>query len=162
MFRPVRDGFRPVLDGYSGAFNYRGRVRRQAYGVFVVFHTLLSYFVLSPLLQWGGKMLHLHGLPDATPSTLDFLALIVFTLVLDLPIISILVRRFHDGNTSGWYVLFPGLLWLCPLAVVAAFIAPVPRGGGANRFGPDPRFPDIDQNQPGETSLQIAPGNDVH
>lgn len=139
--------FEHILDGYRGAFKYHGRVRRKAYGIFVAVHTFLSWFVLLPLLLWANEMARLYSPTMATQTTVGLLVVVIFVLAFWLPIISILVRRFHDANISGWYVLFFALLSLALLAVVAAFIKPVPAEGGANRFGPDPRLPDVDQIQ---------------
>jgi len=136
---------RNILDGYRGVFDFHGRVRRKVYRHFAVFHAALSYLVFRPLLHWGSGMLRLHGTTTITPGTIDTITTGVFILVFWLPILAILVRRVHDTNSSGWYILFPGFLFIPPIAVVAAFIKPVPAEGGANRFGPDPRSPDIEQ-----------------
>lgn len=65
----------------------------------------------------------------------------VFALI--LPGIALTVRRFHDVNLSGWWVLagialggVPILGWIARIAILVIAL----RAGtvGENRFGPDP------------------------
>lgn len=58
---------------------------------------------------------------------------ILFLLVILVPSLSLLVRRFHDVGMSGWFVL----LTLIPFAgAVFAFVVSVlPSQQGANKFG---------------------------
>lgn len=73
------------------------------------------------------------------------------TLFLLVPGLSILVRRFHDRDKPGWWVLIGavpvlGLVWLM---VELGFL----RGtAGPNRFGPDPLAWSAGGRTPSKTS----------
>jgi uncharacterized membrane protein YhaH (DUF805 family) len=62
---------------------------------------------------------------------------VVFSLVVLVPTFAVAVRRLHDVDRSGWWLLtyltvigmiYPLLVWKCTEGTV-----------GENRFGPDPR-----------------------
>ncbi|MDZ7906268.1 MAG: DUF805 domain-containing protein [Cypionkella sp.] len=77
----------------------------------------------------------LGGLIGAV-AAIGYLALIV-------PAIAVTVRRFHDYNLSGWWVLAGLVLSALPMigiiASIAMFVISVLKGtNGDNRFGPDP------------------------
>jgi uncharacterized membrane protein YhaH (DUF805 family) len=65
---------------------------------------------------------------------------ILFILVILLPSISLLVRRFHDVGMSGWLVL----LTFIPFAgaVFALVVAVLDSQRGANRFGESVKYPE--------------------
>jgi hypothetical protein len=54
----------------------------------------------------------------------------IFWLGTIIPAIAVAVRRMHDQDRSGWWIL-------CPIAnIIFLFIDGTP---GTNRFGPDPK-----------------------
>lgn len=64
-------------------------------------------------------------------------------LALIVPAIAVTVRRFHDKDLSGWWVLAGFVLGAVPvigfLASIAMIVVTVLKGTtGGNRFGPDP------------------------
>ena len=74
---------------------------------------------------------------------------VIIALALYIPIISVMVRRFHDRNLSGWWVLGVMVAGAIPyvgfLASIAALVITVLKGTeGDNRFGPDPLNPATD------------------
>lgn len=59
----------------------------------------------------------------------------IFAIVTFVPLLAVAVRRLHDTNRSGWWLL----LTLIPLVgqiLLLVFLAQRPRDG--NRFGPPP------------------------
>ena len=64
---------------------------------------------------------------------------ILFLLVILLPSISLLIRRFHDVGLSGWFVL----LAFIPFAgaVFAFVVAVLDSQRGDNRFGESAKYP---------------------
>ena len=60
----------------------------------------------------------------------------IFSLAILLPAICVAVRRLHDRDMSGWWVL----LNFIPLigALILLIIYVLPGTEGPNRFGPDP------------------------
>jgi len=138
-------------------FDFAGRSRRREYWGFV-----LCWFVLAILLRWID---HVAGLEYAAVGAVrdqggrlsGF-----FLLATLIPGLAIAVRRLHDSNRSGWWVVLPFapiLFWM--IAILGGFNAPLLFGvvmvaivvapfvllvflclggtPGPNRFGADPR-----------------------
>ena len=127
---------------------FRGRARRPEFWYWLLFQVLLTILALALDAAtfdrtWGP--FHL---------TVD--------LGLFLPSLAVLVRRLHDTNTSGWWVVIPliggiailtmraiaippiGAVAIPPIALIALigwialFVQTCRRGtAGANRFGPE-------------------------
>ena len=61
----------------------------------------------------------------------------VVGLALLIPTIAVAVRRAHDNDKSGWFILIP---------IYGAIIVLFLEGTrGPNRFGPDPKGADVQQ-----------------
>ena len=82
--------------------------------------TIIAYLLDAP----GGGHFFLHTLRG------------LLALALLLPGLGVAVRRMHDINKSGWWLL----LALVPVfgAIVVLIFYCLPGTPGANRFGPDP------------------------
>ncbi len=105
------------LDAFKKYAVFSGRASRQAYWMFFLFAFLTSFaigFVIG-ILQ------------AMTHAELMFISNI-YALALIIPSISVGVRRMHDSDRSGWWLIVPiaGLVFLC-----------VPSTKGPNRFGPE-------------------------
>ncbi|MGY3925716.1 DUF805 domain-containing protein [Aeromonas simiae] len=99
---------------------FRGRARRKEYWMFILFNILvaLALAVVGALI---GNMLLSH----------------LYSLAVLVPGLAVAVRRLHDTNRSGWWLLIN----LIPLVGVLAFLYFMVSEGerGANRFGEDPK-----------------------
>jgi len=95
---------------------FSGRARRKEYWMFTLFNIIVS-FVLGFV---GGLVLGSHGqiLPN------------IYSLAVLVPCIAVGVRRMHDTNHSGWWIICPivNLVFCC-----------IEGEKGPNRFGPDPK-----------------------
>ena len=107
---------------------FSGRARRKEYWLFV----LLYFFAMVVAGLFDDLVV---GERVAFDSTMGVFSWIVF-LGLLIPSIAVSVRRLHDKNLRGWWVL----LFLIPLiGTIALFILYCMRGtDGDNRFGADP------------------------
>jgi uncharacterized membrane protein YhaH (DUF805 family) len=111
---------------------FSGRARRKEFWMYVLFYLVGSIIVgiLDRILgldfQSGGNGVRSGG----WLSTIYGLALLV-------PTIAVAVRRMHDKDRSGWWVL----IWLIPCVGWIWFIVWQAQEGtpGDNRFGPDPK-----------------------
>ena len=108
------------MDWYLGVWKkyavFSGRARRKEYFMFYLF-TLIVYFVLSFLGQL---------LSENSPQILVG----VYQLAALVPSIAVAVRRMHDTDHSGWWVLVP----------IANIIFVFTEGTkGDNKYGPDPK-----------------------
>lgn len=61
-----------------------------------------------------------------------------FLIIILMPCISLGVRRMHDINRSGWWMLlFVGFMVYVPL-IILLILAAFPGNKGPNRYGPEP------------------------
>ncbi|MEQ9488247.1 MAG: DUF805 domain-containing protein [Alphaproteobacteria bacterium] len=105
---------------------FTGRARRKEYWLFA-----LLYFIVNLVFAVIGGSLY-------SASSLQALntVSIVIVLVLFLPSLAVTVRRLHDTDRSGWWVLISlipviGTIWLLVLLVL-------PGTRGSNNYGEDP------------------------
>ncbi|MGA9796066.1 MAG: DUF805 domain-containing protein [Rhizomicrobium sp.] len=104
-------------------FDFNGRARRAAFWYFVLVYVIIV--IVLDIVQ--GPILHM-----LTPALTG-----IFGLLLLLPNLGINVRRLHDTNRSGWWIL----LWLIPVVGWIILIIWYCEAGntGANQHGPDPK-----------------------
>jgi uncharacterized membrane protein YhaH (DUF805 family) len=94
--------------------DFNGRTRRAAFWYFY-----LVYIILEIVLGVVEGFTHMGQILTS-----------ILALGLLLPTIGIAVRRYHDTDHSGWWIL-------CPLMnIVFLFFAGTP---GPNTYGPDPK-----------------------
>ncbi|MFI5929980.1 DUF805 domain-containing protein [Micromonospora sp. NPDC051543] len=114
-----------VLSQYVG---FTGRARRSEYWWFVLFTVLVS--IVASVLD------NALGLTFVDGSSSGFIGLIA-SLALLLPSLAVAVRRLHDTDKTGWWLLI-GLVPIVGAIVLIVFL--VQDGTpGANRFGPSPK-----------------------
>ncbi len=121
-----------MLMPYRRYADFSGRSQRKEYWMFYLF-TLIVYVVASIIMGLGA--------PTIDPVTGEVSGgglfwtvgagvLGIFWLVTIIPALAVSIRRMHDQDRSGWWIL-------CPIAnVIFLFIDGTP---GENRFGPDPK-----------------------
>ena len=104
-----------VLKKYA---DFNGRARRSEYWYFGLFSCLIS-FVIS------------FALGAISPSLI--MISYVYTLAVLVPSIAVGVRRMHDVNKSGWFLLIPfyNLILACTNGTE-----------GSNDYGNDPKNPE--------------------
>ena len=122
------DYFKKVVTQNYATFE--GRARRAEYWYFQLFNLIfvLGLYILGILfiaLGWNIIAFILMGL------------LLLLSLGLLLPSISVLVRRLHDTDRSGWWYWI-SLIPLIGTIVLFVFLA-TEGTKGTNRFGPDPK-----------------------
>ncbi|MET1076764.1 MAG: DUF805 domain-containing protein [Pseudomonas sp.] len=105
-----------VLKQYA-VFN--GRARRKEYWMF-----FLINLVISMVLAWVDSLIGMSLLS------------IIYGLALLVPSIAVGIRRLHDTNRSGWWMLIA----LVPFAgiVLLVFLA-IDSTPGDNQYGPNPK-----------------------
>lgn len=122
---------------------FSGRASRSEYWWFGLAYVLfilaaaVLFFLVNGATGFGNDsgISVLGGLIGAV-AAIGYLALII-------PSIAVTVRRFHDYNLSGWWVLAGLVLSALPvvgwIAAIAMCVVAVLKGtDGDNRFGPDP------------------------
>jgi len=108
--------------------DFSGRSRRKEYWMFVL--GLVIAFVALALVEGvlglGGSVAGVYG-----PLTL------ILGIAIIVPSIAVQVRRFHDQDKSGWFVLL-GLIPFVGGLIVLVFMV-LEGTNGPNRFGADPK-----------------------
>jgi uncharacterized membrane protein YhaH (DUF805 family) len=124
-------------------FDFSGRSRRKEYWMYVLL--LIVLFVVAGILDvqlgLGGSATTQSEFGDGTMSAnasfnAGYLTMALWLLTL-IPSIAVSVRRLHDQDKSGWWILIP---------IVGPILAMFVEGTrGPNRFGPDPKGGDAQQ-----------------
>lgn len=97
---------------------FSGRARRKEYWMFFLFNTIIA-FVL-------GIVVGLSGAGDGGEAITN-----IYSLGVLIPGIAVGVRRMHDTDHSGWWLLLP---------IVNLIFACTEGTPGPNRFGPSPKL----------------------
>lgn len=120
--------------------DFSGRSRRKEYWMFAL--GIFLVFGLSALLL----VFSIDFRPNAVgnePSGGLIALMVIFGLgylAILIPSIAVQVRRFHDQDKSGWFVLLNFVPYVGGFIVFAFMCIEGTRG--PNRFGPDPKNPE--------------------
>jgi uncharacterized membrane protein YhaH (DUF805 family) len=117
------DWYLKVLKQY---FDFSGRARRKEYWMFALISMIIS--IVLTLLDMGvGLYSELYGAGLLSS---------IYSLAIIIPSIAVSVRRLHDTDHSGWWLLlmFIPLLGALILLVVMCF-----NSKDDNEYGPNPK-----------------------
>ena len=116
-----------VQSGFSNYANFRGRACRSEFWWWQLF--LLLAGIVAAVLDLFANSNVFGGSPLAT----------LFWLGTIIPDLAVMVRRLHDTDSSGWWIL----LGLIPFVGMIVLIVWWCQEGskGCNRFGADPLQP---------------------
>ncbi len=104
--------------------DFNGRARRSEYWLWALFTFLLNIALM--ILQYGIAFSTMGTAHNATSANFGamgavlIISLLRFAVFLGLvvPTIAVAVRRMHDINRTGWWIIFPSVVGLIALAVV--------------------------------------------
>jgi uncharacterized membrane protein YhaH (DUF805 family) len=118
--------FEAIGSGFRNYVNFSGRAPRSEYWYWTLFAILL---VLAAVLI------------DVSIANEQIILTVIAELIIALPGLAVSVRRLHDLDKSGWFVLLAFVPLVGSIILVIWFCM---RGtAGSNRFGPDPLKPEI-------------------
>jgi len=86
-------------------FDFKGRASRKEFWSFVFFDLLITIWLVITLSLFIDR-LNLCRTPLEEITTIFA---VIIKLPLLIPLLSVSVRRLHDINKSGWYIILPGL-----------------------------------------------------
>ncbi|WP_426031774.1 DUF805 domain-containing protein [Cypionkella sp. TWP1-2-1b2] len=121
-----------VKSGYANYVNFSGRAQRSAYWWWVLFQVGVGLAIA--LIEGGGSFS--RGAGSMQFAVVGGTFSMIWSLINLLPGLAVAVRRLHDLDKSGWWLLI-GLIPLVGAIILLVWFCS--RGtGGANRFGADP------------------------
>ena len=106
---------------------FSGRTRRKEYWMFVLFY-LIAFVALSIV---EGVLGMAGSVGPYGPLTAIFLLAVI------IPSIAVGIRRLHDTDRSGWWLLIA----LVPLigGLILLYFSVLEGTSGPNQYGPDPK-----------------------
>jgi uncharacterized membrane protein YhaH (DUF805 family) len=107
------------LDALKKYAVFSGRARRKEYWYFALF-----YFLLAIIIAFIGIYIRIPVLYT------------LFVLAMLIPSLAVGVRRMHDVNKSGWFLLIP---------IYSLILAFTDGNQGPNRYGSDPKRPEFEE-----------------
>lgn len=115
-------GFMEALtSGFKNYVNFSGRSPRSAYWFWVLW--MIIFAIITVLID--------SQLFDAQPGPINS----IFSLATFLPGLAVGIRRLHDLDRTGWWVL----IGLTGIGLIVLIVFACLKGtSGPNRFGPDP------------------------
>jgi uncharacterized membrane protein YhaH (DUF805 family) len=118
--------------------DFSGRSRRLEYWMFTLFIMLAAVAIMIPIAITG----QLAASPDGElPFAGGFVAVLAIAFIAILiPSLAVQVRRFHDQNRSGWWVLLGFVPYIGSLVVLVFML--IEGTKGPNDYGPDPKSSD--------------------
>ena len=135
-----------MLLPYRRYFDFSGRSQRKEYWMFALLYLIVIIVCVTlmltamPLgaLEQAAEL----GVEPVGPGPLFWLGAGIgslFVLVSIIPAIAVAVRRFHDQDKSGWFILLQFIPYVGGIIVLVFMCLEGTRG--PNRFGPDPKDP---------------------
>lgn len=111
---------------------FSGRARRQEYWLFYLDCIIVS----SALSSLSLSLVH-----DIVANVVVTTISVAWTLFIIIPSLAALVRRLHDTNRSGWWLL----LYLLPIigGIVLFVFTLLPGTVGENDYGDDPKASEL-------------------
>jgi uncharacterized membrane protein YhaH (DUF805 family) len=116
--------------------DFSGRSRRKEYWMFVLLQMLVLVPVLLIAFAIGGPS---EDPADPFGSIAVLAVLAVYFLAFFIPGLAVQVRRFHDQDKSGWFILLGFIPYVGSIILLVFMCLEGTRG--PNRFGPDPKDP---------------------
>jgi uncharacterized membrane protein YhaH (DUF805 family) len=123
-------------------FDFSGRSRRKEFWLWWLF-VIIVYIVamiLDVQLGLGGSSTSSSEFGDGTASANvavnGGILTMIWALITLIPGLAVTVRRLHDVDKSGWFILL-GLIPLVGFYLLYLYCQP--GTPGPNRFGPDPK-----------------------
>lgn len=112
------NGYLTTLKKYA---DFSGRARRTEYWMFLLFNLVIAMLL---------------GVVDYVLGTPGIIGMI-FALAILIPSIAVGVRRLHDTDRSGWWLLIAFIPIIGTIALLVFFL--LDSNPGENRFGSSPK-----------------------
>lgn len=117
---------------------FNGRARRKEYWMFQLFYNI--FLILIGLITGIGLYSYNTGeSPVLGPILMGIgsIVLVIFVFGLMVPNLAVTIRRLHDINKSGWWILVGLIPYIGPLVLFVFCCLDSP--SGTNKYGPNPK-----------------------
>jgi uncharacterized membrane protein YhaH (DUF805 family) len=128
---------------YRNYAKFDGRASRPEYWWFVLFYLLVAIAAWTIAIALGGAGTFTDS--DTYPYyryspsplfSIMLLGLAIFAIATFLPGLAVAVRRLHDTDKSGWWLLLSFVPYIGGIAVL--ILLALPSSAGINQYGPPP------------------------
>ena len=116
--------------------DFSGRSRRTEYFLFLI--CWYGAMVLGVMLGIGVAGSSSDEISETAGMTMFAAAGVIFVAGI-IPALAVTVRRMHDQDKSGWFILVNFIPYIGGLILLVLTF--LPGTDGENRYGPDPRNP---------------------
>jgi uncharacterized membrane protein YhaH (DUF805 family) len=123
--------------------DFNGRSRRKEYWMFVL-GLLIVYLALGMLVSVGAASTPMgmeQGMAWSPVAMLGMGLIFLVAFAVIIPAIAVQVRRFHDQDKSGWFVLLNLVPYVGGIIVLVFMCLEGTKGD--NRYGPDPKAGEV-------------------
>lgn len=127
-----------VRSGFANYVTFSGRARRSEYWFWALFVVIVTFIALGIDAMLNPDLMTAQ-VADGTASVAAQGGIVsgIVLLALFLPGLSVAIRRLHDTDRRGWWLLI-GLIPLIGFIVLLVFYC-TEGTRGPNRFGADPK-----------------------
>lgn len=133
--------------------DFSGRSRRKEYWMFALLNFIIYAVLYGIMISAMGPsvsetmMQSNAGMEPGQPSAgmmvgvgIVGIILLIYSLAVFIPSLAVTVRRFHDQDKSGWFVLLAFIPFVGSIVLLVFMCLDGTRGD--NRFGADPKAAD--------------------
>lgn len=130
--------------------DFHGRARRTEFWMFVLVNVVISIVLgIVDTLTGTAGVYAAGGMASFSPGLLGW----IYGLAVLIPSIAVTVRRLHDTDRSGWWIL----IQLVPIVggiVLLVFVC-LEGTRGPNRYGNDPKLETTTGEAPGHPAMPV-------
>jgi len=120
-----------IRSGFENYANFSGRAQRSAYWYWALFIVLVTLALNVLDTTFFSEFTELEDLANYAPGPLASL----WSIAVLIPNLALAVRRLHDRDKSGWFVL---LMFIPIVNFYILYLFVTSGTDGPNRFGEDP------------------------
>lgn len=118
--------------------DFGGRARRKEYWMFTLFNAIVSIVLAVIDYILGTASFISSGGPGEVSASFNIGLLGgIYALAVLLPGLAVAIRRLHDTDRSGWWILIGLIPFVGGIVLLVFFVLEGTRS--ANRFGADPK-----------------------
>ncbi|MBE1876813.1 DUF805 domain-containing protein [Myceligenerans pegani] len=138
------ESIRTVLSKYA---DFNGRARLSEYWWYALAYTVVILLVEAIFVFPAIGQMSAATATDPTATTVPPMMVVGYVIVsiialgLFLPSLAVSVRRLHDSDKSGFFILLGLIPFVGPIIVLV--LMALPGTAGQNRFGPDPKAAEV-------------------